>query len=143
MDKDQIPELIKNGGSASTLARAQRAAKRAWPPFPDNGCAANLSALLIESGIPVKMTLGAGKLAHTLRSRGWSQIDVGNQAPGDVGVAYDEGKIPGIDHIYLVVNVIDQDEMMVADNQDKVPHHRFATGRGKSPTEFFLRAVNV
>jgi hypothetical protein len=140
IDRDQIPALIKNGGSALTLARAQRAAKRAWPPFPDNGCAANLSALLRESGITVPMTLGAGKLAHILKSRGWNQIDVGQQAPGDVGVAYDEAKIPGVDHIYLVVSTIDKDEMIIADNQDTVPHHRFATGHGKSPTAFFLRA---
>lgn len=143
MDKDQIPELIQNGSSASTLARAQRAAKRAWPPFPHNGCAANLSALLIQSGIAIPMTLGAGKLAHILKSRGWTEIDLSKQAPGDVGVAFDEGKIPGIDHIYLVVRTIDDDEMIIADNQDTVPHHRFATGHGKSPTGYFLRAENV
>jgi hypothetical protein len=31
--------------------------------------------------------------------------------------------------------------MVIADNQDTVPHFRYASGKGgKSPTRFFLRA---
>jgi hypothetical protein len=140
MDSQQIAQLVANGGSAATLGAAQSAAKQAWPPFPHNGCAANLSALLIQSGINVPMTLGAGKLAHILTSRGWQKIAVGQERPGDVGVAYDEGGVPGADHIYLVTQVINADEMIISDNQATEPHHRFASGKGKTPTEYFLRA---
>jgi hypothetical protein len=144
MDEDQIAKLIGNGSSAKGIAKAQAEAKKAWPPFPHNGCAANLSALLRQSGIKVDMTLGAGKLAHILRDdREWSKIEIGDQNAGDVGVTYDEGGNPGADHIYLCVQRIDNDEMMISDNQATTPHHRFASGNGKTPTEYFLRAVNV
>lgn len=143
MDKDNIKNLIEIGGSAKGLDRAQTIAKKAWPPFPHNGCAANLSALLQLAGIDAPMTLGAGKLAHIIKKRGWSQIDVGAQEAGDIGVTFDEGGNPGADHIYLVVQVIDKDEIIIADNQDTTPHHRFVSGKGKTPTEYFLRAISV
>jgi hypothetical protein len=143
MDKDCIQKLVQLGTSSQSLVKAQTLAKKAWPPFPHNGCAANLSALLQMAGIAVPMTLGAGKLAHIIRSRGWTQIDVGKQAAGDVGVTFDEGGNPGADHIYLVIQAIDKDEMIIADNQDTAPHHRFASGKGKTKTEYFLRAQNV
>ena len=141
MDKDCIAKLIALGGSAKGIAQAQAKAKKAWPPFPTNGCAANLSALLQLSGIDVPMTLGAGKLAYTIRARGWSEIAVGKQAAGDVGVTFDEGGNAGADHIYLVVQAIDKDEMMISDNREPAPHHRYASGKGRTPTEYFLRAV--
>jgi hypothetical protein len=141
VDKDYIAKLIEIGSSAKGLAHAQAIAKAAWPPFPHNGCAANLSALLQLAGINVPMTLGAGKLAHIIRQRGWSHIDVGDQEPGDIGVTFDEGGNPGADHIYLVIVAIDKDEMTIADNQDTVPHHRFASGKGRTPTEYFLRSA--
>jgi hypothetical protein len=31
--------------------------------------------------------------------------------------------------------------MVIADNQSEVVHFRWASGKGKSPTTFFLRAV--
>lgn len=46
MDKDCIPKLIALGGSAKGIAQAQARAKKVWPPFPSNGCAANLGVLL-------------------------------------------------------------------------------------------------
>ena len=141
MDKNNTTQLIAAGASAQSLAKAQKAAKKAWPPFPHNGCAANLSALLQMAGDNVPMTLGAGKLAHILRDdRAWTQVQVGAQVAGDVGVTYDEGGNPGADHIYLVIQPINKDEMIIADNQATVPHHRFASGKGKTPTEYFLRA---
>lgn len=141
MDKDRIAKLVEIAGSAKGIAQAQARAKKAWPPFPHNGCAANLSALMQLAGIDVKMTLGAGKLAHIIRERGWTQIPVGKQNAGDVGVTYDEGGNPGADHIYLVVTPIDEDEMIISDNQAAIPHHRFASGHGRTPTEYFLRAT--
>jgi hypothetical protein len=151
LDKDQIPKLLEIAKSREGLAEAQRIAAKALadahePPFPKNGCAATLSALLELSGINVKMTLGAGRLAHMLggqinsTGRRWDHIAVGDQQAGDVGVTFDEGGTPGADHIYLVVQRINGDEMLIADNQAKTTHRRFASGRGKTPTEYFLRA---
>lgn len=142
MDADKVSKLINIASSAQGIAQAEGIAKSAWPPFPHNGCAANLSALLDLAGINVPMTLGAGRLAYRLRDdRGWAKVAVGSQASGDVGVTYDEGGNPGADHIYLVVHVISKDEMLISDNQDQVTHHRFASGKGRTPTEYFLRAT--
>jgi hypothetical protein len=150
MDKDHIAKLIEIGSSPKDLAEAQRIAAKALaaagqPPFPHNGCAATLSALLQLSGINVPMTLGAGKLTHILggqiNSRHWDHIPVGDQQAGDVGVCFDnDPKVPGADHIYLVVKRVDADEMVIADNQLATTHRRFASGKGKTPTEYFLRA---
>lgn len=144
-----IAKLIQTGSSPDGLAEAQKMAAKALadagqPAFPHNACAATLSALLQLAGINVPMTLGAGKLANRLGgasgSRGWSRVEVGAQRAGDVGVTYDEGGNPGADHIYLVLQAIDADQMLIADNQDPAPHTRFASGHGKTPTEYFLRA---
>lgn len=142
-DSVHVPQLIRQSGSAEGLKAARIAAAAALPGYPHNGCAAHLSALLRQSGIDVPMTLGAGRLAHTIAQRGWAQIAVGRQRAGDVGVTFDDDpSIPGADHIYLVVEARGTDEMLIADNQRKqdAPHARFATGHGKTPTEFFLRA---
>ena len=142
MDQQYVAKLIAAGSNAASIATAQQKAKAAWPPFPHNGCAVNLSALLNIAGINVAMTYGAGKLAHVLRDqRNWQKIAVGSQQAGDVGVTYDEGGNPGADHIYLVTTRIDQDEMIISDNQATVPNHRFASGHGRTPTEYFLRAT--
>jgi hypothetical protein len=60
-----------------------------------------------------------------------------------VGVCFDnDPSVSGSDHIYLVVATLGSDEMMIADNQrtSDAPHSRFASGHGKTPTEYFLRA---
>jgi hypothetical protein len=120
-------------------------AKAALPQYPSNGCAAHLSALLAQAGIDVPMTFGAGKLAQRLKDRGWTCIDVGAQTAGDVGVCFDiDPTPPGADHVYLVVETQGPDEMLIADNQRTAdaPHKRFASGvGGKTPTEYFLRAL--
>jgi hypothetical protein len=147
MDKDHIAKLIGVGGSPKDLAAAQGIAKKALADAglpPKNACAATLSAMLQLSGIDVPMTLGAGKLAHILggriNSRHWDHLPVGDQQAGDVGVCFDNGGVAGADHIYLVVQRLDEDEMLIADNQKAVAHQRFASGHGKTPTEYFLRA---
>jgi hypothetical protein len=143
-DTIRIPELIKRGGSASGLREAREAAARALGEYPHNGCAVHLSALLRQSGIGVAMIAGAGALAHAIQARGWQRIAVGHQRPGDVGVTFDRDPTPpGADHIYLVIDALDADKMLIADNQRTAdaPHIRFASGHGKTPTEFFLRAV--
>lgn len=144
-DAAHVPELVRNGSSSEGLRRARLAAADALEGYPANGCAAHLSALLRQSGIDVAMTLGAGRLVHVLRERGWTQIRRGEQIAGDVGVCYDlDPSPPGADHVYLVVGADGPDEMNVADNQrtTDAPHVRYASGRGgKTPTEYFLRAV--
>lgn len=143
-DAVHVPELIRQGSSAAGLKAARQTAKASLPGYPTNGCAAHLSALLQQAGIDVAMTWGAGKLAHVLADRGWTRIAVGKQISGDVGVCFDNDPTPaGADHIYLVVSTSGPDEMMIADNQRTAdaPHVRFATGHGKTPTEYFLRAL--
>ena len=142
-DAVHIPEAIRQGQSAAGLRLARERAAASLPGYPTNGCAAHLSALLEDSGIDIAMTLGAGKLAHLIESRGWSRVKVGSQRPGDVGVCFDNDPTPaGADHVYLVVQCLGLDEMLVADNQRTAdaPHTRYASGRGKTPTDYFLRA---
>jgi hypothetical protein len=141
-DAMHVPELIRQGSSADGLKEARETAAASLPGYPTNGCAAHLSALLQQSGIDVPMTWGAGKLAHILSDRGWSKIAVGDQIPGDVGVCFDNTSPPGSDHVYLVISTSGPDKMTIADNQRDVdaPHERFASGQGKTPTEYFLRA---
>ncbi len=143
-DAVHVAELLRQGSSAEGLKKARLAAAASLPGYPTNGCAAHLSMLLRQSGIDVPVTWGAGKLAHLLAERHWTRISVGKQMPGDVGVTFDNDPTPaGADHIYLVVETLGPDEMMVADNQRKVDklHSRFANGKGKTPTEYFLRAI--
>lgn len=145
-DIERIPTLVGLGQDAAALAAVAKTAKAAHSPYPSNGCALHLSALLRLSGIDVPLTYGAGALASLLqRKRGWTIVEVGHQMPGDVGVTFDNDPTPpGADHVYLVVERIDSDEMSIADNQNdgaNAPHTRFASGRGKTPTEYFLRAA--
>ncbi|MGV8986629.1 MAG: glycoside hydrolase domain-containing protein [Cypionkella sp.] len=148
-DAVHVAELIRQGNSAEGLKAARTTAtaalKAVGVTYPTNACAAHLSALLIQSGIRVPMTPGAGKLAHVLIDRGWSKIAIGKQQPGDVGVCFDNDPTPaGADHIYLVIETHGPDEMLIADNQNGAknePHPRYASGHGKTPTEYFLRAV--
>jgi hypothetical protein len=142
-DAVHVPELIRQGSTAAGLKAARTTAKAALAGYPTNGCAVHLSALLQQAGIDVAMIFGAGKLGQVLADRGWARIGVGSQQPGDVGVCYDNDPTPaGADHIYLVVGTHGADEMTVADNQRSTdaPHARYASGRGKTPTEYFLRA---
>jgi hypothetical protein len=48
----------------------------------------------------------------------------------------------GDDHVYLVLDNTDADEMIIADNQHTEPHPRWISGKGgKTPTRYFLRAM--
>ncbi|MDB5118672.1 MAG: hypothetical protein JWQ79_4164 [Mucilaginibacter sp.] len=144
VDSVHVAELVRQGNSAAGLKAARESASASLPGYPTNGCAAHLSELLRQSGIDVPLTWGAGKLAQVLTVRGWTRVTVGSQMAGDVGVCFDNDPTPaGADHIYLVVSTFGPDEMMIADNQRTTdePHARFASGHGKTPTEYFLRAV--
>jgi len=122
---------------------AAAALEKVGVKFPHNGCAATLSALLKLSGIDMPMFLGAGDLALYLeKKRGWSEISVGSQQAGDVGVTFDLTDPPGADHIYLVVERKNDHDMIIADNQSKSLHKRSTSGDGKTPTAYFLRATS-
>jgi hypothetical protein len=146
MDKDCIPQLIALGSNTTSIQHIQDLAAKEMQKAGlgytlHNACAATLSEFLIASGIGVPVTLGAGKLATRLRDdRHWTPIDVGKQQAGDVAVTKDLTDPPGADHIYLVVQRVDADEMVIADNQDPGPHKRYASGHGKTPVDHFLRA---
>jgi len=144
-DTARIPDLIAQGISEQGLAQARAIGVANLDGYPTNGCAVHLSALLRQAAIDVPLTFSAGKLASTIAARGWSRIDVGGQAAGDVGVCFDNDPTrSGADHIYLVVQRIDDDQMQIADNQqdNNMPHARSASGKpnGKTPTKYFLRA---
>ncbi len=146
-----IPKLIMIGSTPASIKKVQAKAAKAMADigykYPTKSCAATLSAFLQEAGIGVPMTYGAGKLASRLRNdRDWDRIDLGDQQPGDVGVTYDnDTSIPGADHIYLVIEAVDEDLMMIVDNQAQgKTHTRYVSGKGgKTPTEYFLRAPGV
>jgi hypothetical protein len=114
--------------------------------YPQDGCAITLSVLLQEAGIDVPDTYMAIDMSRLLQSRGWTKIVVGGQQNGDVGSTCGEVAHHGTDHVYVVLRVLnpdDPDEMVVADNQEAAPHFRFASGMGKSPSTYFLRAPHV
>ena len=137
--------MIALGSEAESIRRIQDAAakemqKAGYGYTLHNACAATLSEFLNAAGIDVPITLGAGRLARRIADRGWRRVRVGNQRAGDVGVTFDNTSPSGADHIYLVVQVLDPDKMMIGDNQAPRPHVRYASGRGRTPTEYFLRA---
>ena len=144
-DLAKIPDLITQGSTTAGLKAARLKAKQNWAGYPHNGCAYHLSALLQNAGIPIATEGSAGHLAKLIKQRGWQRIECGMQQPGDIGVTFDNDPTPpGADHIYLVIKVKPGgDEMIIADNQGTpdVTKTRFASGHGKTPTEYFLRAV--
>lgn len=97
--------------------------------------------MLQEAGISVDDIYQAIGFGHILRERGWQVVSVGEQKEGDIGSTCGPTPHHGYDHVYLVLKGLNNDEMVVADNRESEPHFRFATGKGKTPTKFFLRAV--
>jgi hypothetical protein len=148
VDSGAIDKLVALGSDPRTLRAAQAiAAQRLLAfdreVFPHDGCAITLSVLMQQAGIDVRDTFPAIELGQALLRRGWKKIPVGQQQKGDVGSTC--GTVPhhGTDHIYLVLRDVNVDEMVIADNQETSPHFRFASGNGKSPTTFFLRAAGA
>jgi hypothetical protein len=146
-DKSRIPSLLELADNATTLDSAQqRAAQklRAYDGevYPQDGCAITLSTLLQDAEIGVPDIYQAITLGRHLRDkRKWQVIPVGQQQVGDVGSTCGDVPKHGNDHIYLVLQKLNADEMLIADNQKPVPHFRFASGQGRTPTMFFLRAT--
>jgi hypothetical protein len=145
-DSQYIARLLNLASNPTQLIVAQQVAARRLLDydgeiFPHDGCAITLCILLQEAGITVNDTYQAIALGNVLKTeRGWKIISVGEQKEGDIGSTC--GSVPhhGYDHIFLVLKALNTDEMIVADNQESEPHFRFASGKGKTPTKFFLRA---
>jgi hypothetical protein len=147
-DSQFIENLIGISSDADRLVAAQHvAAKRLLDYdgeiYPHDGCAITLSVLLQNAGIQIEDTYTAIELGRKLRNdRGWQVVLVGKQKPGDVGSTCGPKPQHGQDHIYVVLKVLNDDEMVIADNQALAPHFRYASGAGgKTPTRFFLRAT--
>ena len=148
-DKECIPALIAIGGNSSSLESCQHdaAAKLLRDEnlvYPMDGCAITLSCLLQSAGIDVPDTFLALSMVSVLESRGWQKIPVGEQKAGDVGTTcYGGVRHPGVDHVYLILRDMNEDECVVADNQRSCPHFRSMSGHpdGKSPTRVVLRAM--
>ena len=147
-DAGVIDRLVELASSPQNLRAAQAiAAQRLLAfdreVFPHDGCAITLSVLMQQAGIEVSDTFPAIALGQALQRRGWKKIPVGQQQKGDVGSTCGTVAHHGTDHIYLVLRDVNDDEMVIADNQETSPHFRFASGNGKSPTTFFLRAAGA
>lgn len=143
-DAEKVTSLIQI--ARTSLPHAERVAAQKLlnydgEIYPRDGCAITLSVLLQEAGIDVEDTFQAIALGRVLEKRGWQVIPVGQQQAGDVGSTCGQVPVHGQDHIYLVLQALNQDEMVIADNQAQSPHFRWASGKGgKTPTTHFLRA---
>ncbi|HTV30575.1 MAG TPA: hypothetical protein VMF32_22715 [Xanthobacteraceae bacterium] len=147
-DAQNVPRLIKVASDPAQLIAAQEIAARRLldydgEVFPHDGCAITLSVLLQKAGISIDDIFQAIALGNLLQNeRRWQRIPVGEQQAGDVGSTCGPTPHHGSDHIYLVLKALNTDEMIIADNQASAPHFRFASGQGKTPTTFFLRAFD-
>jgi hypothetical protein len=146
-DGQYVADLVEEASDAHRLLAAQHvAAERLLhydgEIYPHDGCAITLSVLLQDAGIDVADTYQAIALGNALKAkRNWQIIPVGGQKAGDIGSTCGPQPHHGFDHIYVVLKVLNSDEMVVADNQQPKPHFRYASGMGgKTPTKFFLRA---
>lgn len=145
--QDQISSLVALASDPGKLQDAQHTAAQKLLGFdgevyPSDGCAITLSVLMQQVGLQVPDVFQAISLGQFLMdSQQWMVINVGDQKPGDVGSTCGVQPDHGQDHIYLVLQSLNSDEMIIADNQSTQPHFRFASGKGgKTPTKFFLRA---
>ena len=144
-DEDQIKQLIQEASSVGKLQSVQVMAadkllKYDDEKYPSDGCAITLSVLLQDAGIDVPDTFTAIELGRVLRDREWQTIPLGRQKAGDVGSTCDSTWRHGLDHVYLVLQKLNDNEMIVADNQAPNPHFRYVSGHGDTATRFFLRA---
>jgi hypothetical protein len=137
--------ILAIASDASQLQRCQKIAAKKLLDFdgeiyPSDGCAITLSIIFQQAGVALADTYMAIDVGPALKKLGWTEIAVGEQRTGDVGSTCGDAAQHGVDHVYIVVRAINSDEMIVADNQQQEPHSRWASGKGRSPTRFFLRA---
>jgi hypothetical protein len=145
-DKSNIPALIALASNSESLQSAQHVAAKKILHFdgevyPSDACAITQSCLMQAAGIDVPDTYQALAFGNLLAKREWQRIAVGQQQAGDIGSTCGTTPDHGNDHVYLVLRVLNADEMVIADNQAHTQHFRYASGKGgKTPTKFFLRA---
>jgi hypothetical protein len=146
-DAEKIAPLLQIAGDPARLVAAQHTAAARLLAydgeiFPQDACAITQSVLMQQAGIDVQDTYGALDMVRLLRDeRGWTVVTNGEEQPGDIGTTCGPKPHHGVDHVYLVLKVLNADEMVIADNQAEMPHFRYISGfGGKSPTQFFLRA---
>lgn len=148
-DGSHIVRLCQISEDIRSLDDAQRRAARKLlqydgEVFPTDACAITLSTLLQDAGILVPDIYQALDLSEYLkRARNWIPVAIGSQRPGDVGSTCLNYYRHGYDHIFVLLQMIDADQMLIADNQSAQPHSRYISGLGKTPTTFFLRAHGV
>ncbi|MDH7808847.1 MULTISPECIES: hypothetical protein [unclassified Rhizobium] len=146
MDAGRINELLALA-EGKGLGKARKVAAEALGTSPSkksitNGCALTLSHMLHQAGADIPLIDNSGQLAKYLEeNRDWKRVAVGSHRRGDVGVTYDTGGVDGADHIFLILGVLGNDEVLTADNQDVEPHPRSLKNVGTyTETEYFLRA---
>ncbi len=148
----QIAELVNIASDTETLDRVEALAAVAIRPleiYPANSCAIPQYELLKQVGIdlgpPIFLALA---FVDALVKLGWKEIPAADVRsgktklePGDIGTTcYGGIRHPGVDHVYLVLKPLSEDENLIADNQSRTPHFRYIDGTGgKSPTQPFLR----
>ena len=66
-------------------------------------------------------------------------MPVGQQQQGDIGIIRGASDYPAPGELYLVVEVRNGAEMIIADGRLSEPHRRFASRSGRTPTQYFLR----
>lgn len=145
-DRQNAQDLIRYASDPARLQAVQHTAAAKLLAYdgeiyPADGCAITLSLLLQAVGINVPDTYMAFDLARELeQSRSWVRVATGSQKSSDIGSTCLQAPVQGSDHIYFVLKAVNGDEMVIADNQMAAPHFRFASGQGKTPTQYFLRA---
>lgn len=146
-DKSRIEALLAIARDKAKLQAAQAiAAPRLLAydgtVYPKDGCAITLSVLMQDAGIEIRDIFWALEITNELKARGWQMVPNGDRRPGDIGTTCVDVPMHGDDHVYLVLDNIDADEMVIADNQATEPHSRWISGKGgKTPTKYFLRAT--
>src|ERR1700730_2755718 len=120
-DAQLISALLAIASDPAKFAAAQEIAKEKLfrydgEIYPRDGCAITLSILLQKAGIGIADIYLAKTIGNILKKRKWKVIPVGEQKAGDVGSTC--GPKPGKnDHVYLVLDALGKDKMLIADNQ--------------------------
>jgi len=146
-DQSRIETLLAVARDKARLQAAQSiAGKRLLTydgtVYPKDGCAITLSVLMQDAGIPIPDIFWALEITNELKARGWQMVANEDRRPGDIGTTCGDVPTHGDDHVYLVLENTDEDEMLIADNQHTEPHPRWISGKGgKTPTRYFLRAT--
>lgn len=143
-----VANLLAIASDTAQLQRCQKIAAKKLLDFdgeiyPSDGCAITLSVIFQQAGFDLRDIYMAIDVGPALKKLGWQQVAVGDQKPGDIGSTCGAIAQHGVDHAYIVVRSVNSDEMLVADNQQAQPHLRSASGKGRSPTTFFMRAPSA